>query len=131
MVDRTQSVGEGNFTLVKGFLVEVTNALTIGPDATHTGFILFARQPQVLSTFADSEYYSSEKVQELIEAIPVRLGNRTFIDRALSKTRHSLFTEQGGDRPDVPNLLVLITDGKTNRASKPFPPIIDSLKVTK
>ena len=131
MVDRTNSVGEGNFTLAKGFLVEVTNALNIGPDATHTGFIVFAREPEVLNTFADSEYYSNQKVQELIEAIPVRLGSRTFIDRALNASRYSLFTEQGGDRPDVPNLLVLITDGRTNPASEPFPPIIDSLEVTK
>ena len=76
MVDRTDSVGKGNFTLVKGFLIEVSNALIIGPDASHTPIILFDKYPEVLNSFADSEYYSNENVQQSIESIPLKLGRR-------------------------------------------------------
>ena len=129
MVDRTDSVGKGNFTLVKGFLIEVSNALIIGPDATHTAIILFDKYPEVLNSFADSEYYCSENVQHLIESIPPKLGRRTYIDRAL-KAAAVLYTVQGGDRSDVPNLLILLTDGRTNPASESISSIMPSLKVT-
>ena len=131
LVDKTDSVGEDNFKLVKGFLMEVSNALTIGPDATHTAFILFAKNAEVLNTFADSEYYSNKAVQRLIENIPVKLGKRTFIDRALKAAADKLYTLEGGDRtePDFHNLLILMTDGRTNRDSEPFSSILPSLQV--
>ena len=129
LVDKTESVGEENFKLEKGFLMEVSNALTIGPDATHTAFILFAKNAEVLNTFAASEYYSNENVQHLIEGIPVKLGKRTFIDRALKAAADELYTVEGGDRPAFPNLLILMTDGKTNPLSEPFSSILPSLQV--
>ena len=109
--------------------MEVSNALTIGPNATHAAFILFAENAEVLNTFADSEYYSNENVQHLIEGIPVKLGSRSYIDRALKAAADKLYTVQGGNRPDFPNLLILMTDGKTNPASEPFSNIISSLQV--
>ena len=129
VVDRTKSVRPENFKLVKGFLLEICDALSIGPNATHTGFVLFAKSPNVLNTFADSQYYSSESVHHLIQNIPENLGSRTFIDRALKAANNSLFTDEGGDRPDFPNVLILLTDGKTNPDSEPFSDIISSLKV--
>ena len=129
LVDKTDSVGEDNFKLVKGFLMGVSNALTISPDATHTAFILFAKKAEVLNTFADSEYYSNQNVHHLIENIPVKLGSRTFIDLALKAAADKLYTDEGGDRPDFPNLLILITDGRTNPNSEPFSNIIPSLQV--
>jgi len=128
VVDRTKSVRPENFKLVKGFLLEICDALSIGPNATHTGFVLFAKSPNVLNTFADSQYYSSESVHHLIQNIPENLGSRTFIDRALKAANNSLFTDEGGDRPDFPNVLILLTDGKTNPDSEPFSGIISSLK---
>ena len=57
VVDRTGSVGLKKFALMKGFLLQLTDVLTIGPNATHTGFVLFDRTAEVLNTFADSEYH--------------------------------------------------------------------------
>ena len=129
LVDKTNSVGEENFELEKGFLMEVSNALAIGPDATHAAYILFAKNAEVLNTFAESEYYSSENVQHLIEGIPIKLGSRTFIDRALKAADEQLYTVEGGDRSDFPNLLILMTDGKTNSDSEPYSSILPSLQV--
>lgn len=92
MVDRTRSIGFRNFNLLKGFLLELKDALTIGPDATHTAYILFDETPEVLNSFADSEFYSGEKVHDLIESIPDTLGSKTYIDRALKTANDELFT---------------------------------------
>ena len=129
LVDKTQSVGLENFRLLKGFVLELCNALTIGPEATHTGVILFANYPEVLNTFADSAYYSGGSVHRLVQSIPDNLGSRTYIDRALIAANDKLFTEVGGDRPEFPNVLILLTDGRTNSKSEPFSSIIPSLEV--
>ncbi|KAL9968596.1 hypothetical protein ACROYT_G020705 [Oculina patagonica] len=128
VVDRTNSIGLENFRLVKGFLLELADSLTIGPNATHTGYILFARNPNLLNTFADTRYHSGASVHQLITSIPEELGGRTYIDRALKKADDALFTVPGGDRPEFPNVLILLTDGRTNVNSEPFSSIIPSLE---
>lgn len=129
VVDKTKSIGAENFLLLKGFLLQLADALTIGPNATHVGYILFAKYPEVLNTFGDTKYHSGEEVNNLLQGIPTKLSSPTFIDRALKEANVSLFTKEGGDRPDFPNVLILLTDGKTNEASEPFSKIIPSLEV--
>ncbi|XP_078345496.1 matrilin-1-like [Oculina patagonica] len=128
LVDKTKSVGVENFKLLKGFLLQLADALTIGPKATHVGYILFAKRPELLNTFGDAKYHSGEKVTSLVKGIPIKLSSPTFIDRALMEANVSLFTKEGGYRPDFPNVLILFTDGKTNKASEPFSKIIPSLE---
>lgn len=115
--------------MLKGFLLQLSDAMPIGPDATHVGYILFAKKAQLLNTFADTEYYSRENVHSLITSIPDDLLGSTFIDRALIKANDSLFTPNGGNRPRAPNVLILMTDGRTNDASIPFSEIVPSLRV--
>ena len=115
--------------MLKGFLLELSDAMLIGPDATHVGYILFAKTANLLNTFADTEYYSRENVHSLLTSIPDHLQGSTFIDRALIKANDSLFTPMGGDRPEAPNVLVLMTDGRTNKASRPFSEIVPSFRV--
>lgn len=129
LVDRTNSVGLSNFRMLKGFLLQLSDAMPIGPDATHVGYILFAKKAKLLNTFANTEYYSRENVHSLITSIPNDLGGLTFIDKALKKANDSLFTPNGGDRLEAPNVLILMTDGRTNDASEPFSEIVPSLRV--
>lgn len=129
LVDRTRSLNINNFRLLKGFLLELADALNIGPDATHAAIILFAETAKVLNTFDDSGYYSNEAVRHLIDSIPAKLGGRTYIDRALEVANEKLFTEEGGERPEFPNLLILLTDGRTNENSKNYSEIVPLLKV--
>ena len=110
--------------------MEVADALDLGFDATHTGIILFAKNPTVLNTFDDSDYYSNEALHYLISSINDTLGDRTFIDRALVAANEKLFTVEGGDRPEFPNVLVLLTDGRTNPQSRNFSEIVPLLKVS-
>lgn len=129
IIDKTSSLGVPNFLLLRGFLLELVAALNIGPDATHTGIITFSRKPKVLSDFANSGLYSNEAVHDFLAKISVVLGDRTFTDKALMAAAGKLFTEEGGDRPDFPNVLIILTDGRTNPASKPFSTIIPLLEV--
>ena len=129
IVDKTQSVGTYHFGLLKGFLLQLSDAMDISPNTTNEAVITFANVSTVLNTFADSEYHSNEAMHLLIESIDDNLGRPTRTDRALVAANEKLFTEEGGDRPDFPNSLVLFTDGKTNPLSQPYDEIIPFLEV--
>ena len=129
LVDRTNSVGLSNYRMLKGFLLQLSDAMPIGPNATHVGYILFAKKAKLLNNFADTEYHSRENVHSLITGISDALFSSTYIDRALITANHSLFTPGGGNRLAAPNVLILMTDGKTNKDSIPFSEIVPSLRV--
>jgi len=59
----------------------------------------------------------------------IRGGTRT--DRALELAAEDFFGwEETGDRPDKPNVLIVLTDGNTNEGSKPFSQVIPPLDVS-
>ena len=130
LVDKTKSLGVSNFLLLKGFLLQLIEAMHIGPDATHTAIITFNQKAKVLSTFADKQFYSNDAVHQLIDNLPITFGQRTFIDKALITAYKKLFSEEGGDRPEYPNVLILLTDGRTHPDSKPLSEITPLLKVS-
>ena len=59
----------------------------------------------------------------------IKGGTRT--DKALELAAKEFFGWQScGDRPDKPNVLIVLTDGKTNRGSKPLGQVTPSLDVS-
>jgi len=130
LLDRTRSLTIADFMLAKGFFAKLLGALNISRDATHVGIILFAKYGNVISTFAEETFYSKEALYRFIENIPDKRFMPTRIDRALIAANNSLFTPAGGDREKFPNVLILLTDGRTHRDSTPFAKIVPSLKVS-
>lgn len=57
----------------------------------------------------------------------------TRIDKAEKIARDELFTPGGGDRPNVPNLLIIFTDGRSTGEDKsdftPFIQLTEGLEV--
>lgn len=59
------------------------------------------------------------------------MGEGTRTDLALTLANTELFSEQGGDRVDKSNVLVVITDGKTNpQLSQPYSEVLQPLKAS-
>lgn len=54
-------------------------------------------------------------------------GTRT--DKALIKAATDLYSPRGGDRSDVVNVLLVVTDGRTNHHSEPYDDALRPLKV--
>lgn len=128
IVDKTKSLGVANFLLLKGFLLELVAAMNIGPNATHTAIMTFSKKPKILSYFANTKFHSNEVVHEFISDIPVFLGGGTYTDKALMAAADRIFIERAGDRLEYPNVLILLTDGRTNSKSRPFSEITPKLK---
>ena len=114
----------------KGFVRQLVQSLNISRDATHLGLILFAGEAKVLFKFGDEEFHSNEASINRINRISRKRFMPTRTDRALEAANSLLFVPEAGDRPANPNVLILLTDGKTHPTSKPFPQIVPLLKVS-
>ena len=95
------------------FLASVVRAFTIGPDATHVGVIAFSED--VIFEFSLSQYDNVDAVVEALLGIQY-LGQTTNTPEALKIARTQCFNVANGDRPNVDNLAIIVTDGV------PYPP---------
>ena len=80
-------------------------------------------------SFADSEYHKKDALLAKIASEPIELGFQTRTDLALSKANDELFTKAGGDRPDKPNIMIVLTDGKPHpkRVADKFKEFADNI----
>ena len=102
-----------NYELQLEFLADLVGAFSIGSDATRVGAIIFSEQ--VILEFTLSQYDNKESIVEALLASPY-LGQTTNTPEALRQTRLQCFNVATGDRPNIPNLAIVVTDGV------PFPP---------
>ena len=90
------------------------------PDADHFGFITFHNKANLVFKFADSQYHDKNALFQKIASEPIKLELETRTDLALKMARDELFTAVGGDRPDKPNVMIVLTDGKPTHPNKKF-----------
>ncbi len=72
--------------------------------------------------FADSQYHDRDALRKKLNEQPLGLDNQTRTDLALKMAKDELFTDQeeGGDRPDHTNVMIVLTDGKPTHPNKTF-----------
>ena len=57
---------------------------------------------------------TSAQIDVLVEEIVYNEGPSTNLAAALRVTRESIFVSSNGDRPDAPNIVIVLTDGNPN-----------------
>ncbi len=97
-----------NYALQLQFLTSLVNAFSVGSDQTRVGAIAFSEQ--VVLEFALNTYETAEDINAALLATPY-LGQTTNTPQALVQTRTECFSARNGDRPNVPNLAIVVTDG--------------------
>uniref|UniRef100_A0A3Q3QYN1 Collagen, type XIV, alpha 1b n=1 Tax=Monopterus albus TaxID=43700 RepID=A0A3Q3QYN1_MONAL len=120
LVDGSWSIGDDNFQKIIRFLYSTTGALDqIGPGGTQVAIVQFsddARTEFKLNSFSDKE-----RLLDAINRISYKGGN-TKTGRAIQHVKENIFTVEGGVRKGVPNVLVVLTDGRSqddvNKVSK-------------
>ena len=119
-MDKSQSVKIPNLKKVITFLGELVKQFDPAPDADHFGFITFNKQANLVFNFKDSRYHDKDALLEKLASEPIQLALKTRTDLALEMARDELFTVAGGDRPDKPNVMIVLTDGKPTHPNKKF-----------
>ena len=97
-----------NWQLQLEFLANLVDAFSVGPDATRVGAIVFSEQVRLAFTL--DRYTSASEVERAILDLSY-VGQTTNTPEALIQTRLQCFNQATGDRPDVVNLAIIVTDG--------------------
>ena len=109
-----------NWQLQLNFLAALIEAFTIGPDDTRVGAIVFSEQVRL--AFSLDRYTTKEQIQNALRNLAY-MGQTTNTPEALIQTRLQCFNSATGDRPDIVNLAIIVTDGLPYPAERRDPAI--------
>lgn len=120
MLDKSKSVKIANLHKVIDSLVDLVDKFEPAPEKDHFGLVTFNRRAHVEFTFAEEARFSKEQLKEKIKDMPRTLELQTRTDLAMQAARDQLFSPSGGDRPDKPNVMIVLTDGKPTKQPRDF-----------
>lgn len=128
VVDLTKSIRYKNLRKIRESLKQFVKRFKIGPADTHVSLETFAGDSTLHNKFNDKAYHSEQALVGLIDRKLRGLTMPTRLDKALSMEDRIMFSSVNGHRVDVQSVNIVITDGKTNPASKDFSSAVKSLK---
>ncbi|XP_031469538.1 von Willebrand factor A domain-containing protein 1 isoform X1 [Phasianus colchicus] len=108
LLDSSGSVSYYEFSKVKEFMWDLVRPFTFGPNDVQTSIIHISTTPTM--EFPFDRYLSRGTVQQAIRDTRQLMGD-TNTGKALSFAKEKLFSNDAGARPDVPKVLVWVTDG--------------------
>ncbi|XP_030145087.4 von Willebrand factor A domain-containing protein 1 isoform X3 [Taeniopygia guttata] len=118
LLDSSASVSHYEFSKVKEFMWDLLHPFTFGPRDVQTSIIHISTTPTM--EFPFDQHLSSGTVRKAIRDTRQLMGD-TNTGKALSFTKEKLFSGEAGARPDVPKVLVWVTDGfSTDDISEPM-----------
>ncbi|XP_060103693.1 collagen alpha-4(VI) chain-like [Heteronotia binoei] len=112
LVDSSSSI-EKYFQKVKDFLTVLISSLDVGSDRVRIGLAQYSRK--TFKEFLLNQYSLKSDILEHIQNLTLR-GGSTHTGAALDFIRTEYFTKSTGSRmqENIPQVLILITDGKSN-----------------
>lgn len=118
LLDSSGSVSYYEFSRIKEFIAELLLPFTFGPHDVQTGIVHISTMP--ILEFPFDRHLSTGAIQHAIRNIQQVMGD-TNTGKTLSFAKEKLFTAEAGARPNVPKVLVWVTDGfSTDDISQPM-----------
>jgi len=114
VVDESGSIGAADFDLMKSFLSRLVGRLDIDTGNTRVGLITYSSD--IGSGFNLSDYSTVASMQSAISALTYA-GGGTNTAGALAYVRTKMLTSAAGDRSNIPNVVVVVTDGHSDNAN--------------
>ena len=114
VLDRSASIHPVNFQSTKDFLADLVARLDINSNSTRVGLVAYSTR--VETSFYLNTYFSASAVQSAIRSLP-HSGGSTNTAGALAYVRTTMLTSSTGARSNIPNIVVVLTDGQSD-----FPP---------
>ena len=108
MLDSSGSL-KNDYQKEKDFIKRIAREFDIAPDSSRAGVVTYSSDARLSIKLTDHTDISS--FNAAVDAIP-HMNKRTRIDKALRLAQKELFAPENGGRPNLPEVLILITDGK-------------------
>uniref|UniRef100_A0A3B3I8W7 Matrilin 4 n=1 Tax=Oryzias latipes TaxID=8090 RepID=A0A3B3I8W7_ORYLA len=105
LIDSSRSVRPHEFETMRKFMIDILNSLEIGPDSTRVGVVQYSSQVR-----GSVDPLSVDVVAGIRQIVPLAQGTMTGL--AIRYMMNEAFTAEQGDRPKVPNVAVIVTDGR-------------------
>ena len=115
ILDSSTSVSNTDFEKMLNVTKTFLAGTNIDDDKVRVGVVLYSTN--VVKQFHLNRYKTKGDVLAAISEIRRMLGDTNIAD-AIKITRESMFTTRNGDRPDIPNVAIIITDGISNINSR-------------
>ncbi|KAL4228503.1 hypothetical protein ACF0H5_011551 [Mactra antiquata] len=111
VVDESSTVGYDGFHKIIDFITDIVTGLDIGTHGDQVSLLLFDYGPHLQWYLND--YTSKADLLNALTYVPYHNGS-TQTDQALKFVRENVLQFQNGDRPSADNVVVVITDGRSN-----------------
>lgn len=115
VLDASTSVTEKNFELMLDFVKDFLFEADIDGGNVRVGVIIYSTSDHV--QFQLNTYKTKVDVYNAVDKIPYNHGSTNTAD-ALRTMRTQMFSQDNGDRSDVENIAVVVTDGVSNINSR-------------
>ena len=102
---------EPNYNQMRAFIASLVESFTYGNDGIRVGAVTFSNRAR--NRFFLNTHASRDAVVNAITNLPYD-GGFTYTGEALALMKDVQFTAENGDRPDVPNIAIVLTDGASN-----------------
>ena len=113
VLDGSGSIGTTNFNLTKSFLSTLVSRLDINSGNARVGLVTFSSG--VGTTINLDAHSSVNSLRSAISSLSYA-GGGTNTAAALAHVRTTMLTSAAGDRSNVPNVVVVLTDGNSGNA---------------
>jgi hypothetical protein len=117
LIDRSGSIGDYNFELMRSFIKNIVNNFAVGPDGVHVAAIGFESYGEVL--FRLTQHSSNAEVQAALDAIVYTSGGTDF-HCGLELVLSDIFAAGNGARSDASHVVVFLTDGQDGGYQAPL-----------
>lgn len=111
ILDSSTSVGQDNYDKMKQFVKKFLHSANIDGGEVRVGVVSYSSRVTV--EFNLNDYNTKTAVFDAVDKITWRYGSTNTAD-GLKSMHETMFTAANGDRPDVPNICVIMTDGVSN-----------------
>ncbi|XP_022328093.2 matrilin-3-like [Crassostrea virginica] len=111
ILDSSSSVVGANYDKMKDFVKKFLHSANIDNGEVRVGLVSFSTSVKV--EFQLNSFGSKTEVFNAVDAVPRRYGS-TNTAAGLETMHAEMFTEANGDRPGVPNICIIMTDGVSN-----------------
>ncbi|CAH1784805.1 unnamed protein product, partial [Owenia fusiformis] len=117
VIDSSGSVGEENYKFIRDFIVNIAFTLDISSNQTRVAAIIFHNEAEVI--FHLNRYTNREDVISALRNLPYNAGS-TATKEGLESLMSDMFQEANGDRSNVPDIAIVVTDGAA-KTGNPIP----------
>ncbi|XP_031308327.2 collagen alpha-3(VI) chain isoform X3 [Camelus dromedarius] len=114
LIDGSNNTGSVNFAVIRDFLVNLLERLSIGTQQIRVGVVQYSDEPRTM--FSLNTYSTKAQVLDAVKALGFLGGELANVGLALEFLVENHFTQAGGSRAEegVPQVLVLISAGPSS-----------------